>query len=54
MNSKNIAKNLYYFLRYYGADVNNVVRNLDKEDIKDNIGLLRKYGANLDAYQENN
>lgn len=54
MNSKDIVKNLYYLLRYYGADVNNVVRNLDKEDIKDNIDLLRKYGAKLDTYQENN
>ena len=33
-----------------GADVDNVIKRLDKKGIKDNIDLLRKYGANLDDY----
>ncbi len=38
----------------HGVDVNNVIKKMDEEDIEDNIDLLREYGANLDAYQENN
>ena len=34
----------------HGADVNLITRNLKERDIKNNIDLLRKYGANLDAY----
>ena len=48
-----IAKNLGTLLKH-GADVNNVIKNLDEEDIKNNIDLLRKYGAKLDTYQGNN
>ena len=33
-----------------GADVDNVIKRLDKKGIKDNVDLLRKYGANLDDY----
>ena len=38
----------------HGADINLITKKLKESDIKDNIKLLRKYGANLDAYQENN
>ena len=34
----------------HGADVNLITRNLKERDIKNNIDLLRKYGANLDDY----
>ena len=34
----------------HGADVNQITRNLKERDIKHNIDLLRKYGANLDDY----
>ena len=34
----------------YGADVNLITRNLNEKAIKNNIDLLRKYGANLDDY----
>lgn len=37
-----------------GADINNVIKKMGKEDIEDNIDLLREYGAKLDTYQENN
>ncbi len=34
----------------HGADINLITRNLNEKDIKNNIDLLRKYGANLDDY----
>ena len=34
----------------HGADVNLMTRNLKERDVKNNIDLLRKYGANLDDY----
>ena len=37
-----------------GTDVNLLTKKMSKTDIEDNIDLLRKYGANLDTYQENN
>ena len=46
-------KNLNILLQH-GADVNNIIKRMDKKDIEDNIDLLREYGANLDTYQENN
>ena len=46
-------KNLNILLQH-GADVNNIIKRMDKKDIEDNIDLLRKYGAKLDTYQENN
>ena len=46
-------KNLNTLLQH-GADVNNIIKRMDKKDIEDNIDLLRKYGAKLDTYQENN
>ena len=42
-------KNLNILLQH-GADVNNIIKRMDKKDIEDNIDLLRKYGANLDTY----
>lgn len=38
----------------HGADIDSVIKKMHKEDIEDNIGLLREYGAKLDTYQENN
>ena len=46
-------KNLNILLQH-GADVNLITEKLSKKDIEDNIDLLREYGANLDAYQEDN
>ena len=46
-------KNLNTLLQH-GADVNLITEKLSKKDIEDNIDLLRKYGAKLDTYQENN
>ena len=46
-------KNLNILLQH-GADVNLITEKLSKKDIEDNIDLLRKYGANLDTYQESN
>ena len=46
-------KNLNILLQH-GADVNLITEKLSKKDIEDNIDLLRRYGANLDTYQENN
>ena len=46
-------KNLNILLQH-GADVNNIIKRMDKKDIEDNIDLLREYGAKLDTYQENN
>ena len=34
----------------HGADVNLITRNLNEKAIKNNIDLLRRYGANLDGY----
>ena len=48
-----IVHNLGTLLEH-GADINNVIEKIHKEDIEDNIDLLREYGAKLDAYQENN
>ena len=48
-----IAHNLDTLLEH-GADINNIIKKMHKEDIEDNIGLLREYGAKLDTYQENN
>ena len=42
-------KNLNILLQH-GADVNNIIKRMDKKDIEDNIDLLREYGANLDTY----
>ncbi len=53
LDSRYFADNLDSLLRN-GADINKVIRKMYKKDIKDNIDLLRKYGANLDTYQENN
>ena len=53
MYSDDIAKNLDIFIKH-GADVNNIIKKMGKKAIEDNIDLLRKYGANLDTYQENN
>ena len=44
-----IVYNLGTLLKY-GADVNLITRNLNEKAIKNNIDLLRKYGANLDGY----
>ena len=48
-----IAYALDTFLRN-GADIDSVIKRMHKEDIEDNIDLLREYGAKLDTYQENN
>ena len=48
-----IVDNLVSLLKY-GLDINTILGELDEETIEDNIDLLRKYGANLDVYQENN
>ena len=53
MDSRHVIRKLDYFLKN-GADVNNIIKRMDKKDIEDNIDLLREYGANLDTYQENN
>ena len=53
MDSFHIDRDLDTLLEH-GADVNLITKKLKESDIKDNIKLLRKYGANLDAYQENN
>ena len=37
-----------------GADIDSVIKRMHKEDIENNIDLLREYGAKLDTYQENN
>ena len=52
--SYGVDKQRLGFLLEHGADINLVVKKLNKKDIKNNIDLLRKYGANLDMYQENN
>ena len=53
LDSDDVLENLDALLRN-GADINLITKKLKESDIKDNIKLLRKYGANLDAYQENN
>ena len=53
IGSGHIAFYLDTFLRN-GADIDGVIKRMHKEDIEDNIDLLREYGAKFDAYQENN
>ena len=53
LDSDDVLENLDALLRN-GADINLITKKLKESDIKDNIKLLRKYGAKLDAYQENN
>ena len=53
IGSGHIAFYLDTFLRN-GADIDSVIKRMHKEDIENNIGLLREYGAKLDTYQENN
>ena len=48
-----IVHNLGTLLEH-GADINKVIEKIHKEDIEDNIDLLREYGAKPDTYQENN
>ena len=48
-----IVHNLGTLLEH-GADINNVIEKIHKEDIEDNIDLLREYGVKLDTYQESN
>ena len=48
-----VNHNLSALLRN-GADINNIIKAMNERDIKNNIDLLRKYGANLDTYQESN
>ena len=52
--SYGVDKQRLGFLLGHGADINLVVKKLNKKDIKNNIDLLREYGANLDTHQENN
>ena len=49
LDSNYLVINLGTLLKH-GADVNLMTRNLKERDIKNNIDLLRKYGANLDDY----
>ena len=49
LDSNYLVINLGTLLKY-GADVNLITRNLNEKAIKNNIDLLRKYGANLDGY----
>ena len=49
LDADDLAYSLDTLLKH-GADVNLITRNLKERDIKNNIDLLRKYGANLDAY----
>ena len=49
LDAGDLAYSLDTLLKH-GADVNLITRNLKERDIKNNIDLLRKYGANLDAY----
>lgn len=48
--SYGVDKQRLGFLLGHGADINLVVKKLNKKDIKNNIDLLREYGANLDDY----
>ena len=49
LDADDLAYSLDTLLKH-GADVNLITRNLKERDIKNNIDLLRKYGANLDDY----
>ena len=49
LDADDLAYSLDTLLKH-GADVNLMTRNLKERDIKNNIDLLRKYGANLDDY----
>ena len=49
LDSNYLVINLGTLLKH-GADVNIITRNLNEKAIKNNIDLLRKYGANLDGY----
>ena len=49
LDADDLAYSLDTLLKH-GADVNLITRNLKERDIKNNIDLLRKYGANLDVY----
>ena len=49
LDADDLAYSLDTLLKH-GADVNLITRNFKERDIKNNIDLLRKYGANLDAY----
>ena len=49
LDADDLAYSLDTLLKH-GADINLITRNLKERDIKNNIDLLRKYGANLDAY----
>ena len=53
LDSDDVLENLDALLRN-GADINLITKKMKESDIKDNIKLLRKYGAKLDTYQENN
>ena len=53
LEPNDIANKLDTLLKH-GADINNVIKKMDKKEIEDNIDLLREYGAKLDTYQENN
>ena len=53
LESDNVAFYLDTLLKN-GANIDNVIEKMYKEDIEDNIDLLREYGAKLDTYQENN
>ena len=53
MNSDDIAI-IPRTLLELGTDVNLLTKKMSKTDIEDNIDLLRKYGAKLDTYKENN
>ena len=49
LDADDLAYSLDTLLKH-GADVNLITRNFKERDIKNNIDLLRKYGANLDDY----
>ena len=53
LDSYDLARNLAPLLKH-GADINTIMNKISENTIKNNIDLLRKYGANLDTYQENN
>ncbi len=53
LDSYDLARHLAPLLKH-GADINTIMNKISENTIKNNIDLLRKYGANLDTYQENN
>ena len=53
LDSYDLARHLAPLLKH-GADINIIMNKISENTIKNNIDLLRKYGANLDTYQENN